>query len=43
MIYAVQYYDPNQTKITLSLSEVPRNWQYAEVAPLKQTLISRSS
>ena len=34
-ILAVKYYDPDQESISTSLSEIPRNWQYAEIAALK--------
>jgi hypothetical protein len=31
----VKYYDPDQETISTSLSEIPRNWQYAEISALK--------
>ena len=34
-ILAVKYYDPDQETISTSLSEIPRNRQYAEISALK--------
>ncbi|MDD3263232.1 MAG: VCBS repeat-containing protein [Candidatus Absconditabacteria bacterium] len=37
LILAVKFYQPAQKTISLGLNEIPRNWQYAEIIPLKNT------
>lgn len=34
MIFDIKYYNPAQTKIDLSIEELPRNWQYSQIYTL---------
>jgi hypothetical protein len=36
-ILAVQYFDPNQKNISISLSDLPRKWLYTSIANLQIT------
>jgi hypothetical protein len=35
IIYGVKFYETNQDKISIWINNIPRNWQYSEVIPLK--------
>jgi len=35
LIFSMKFYQENQPAISLWLNEIPRNWQYAEIVPLK--------
>lgn len=37
LIYGIKFYQPTQPTISIGLNEIPRNWQYAEIVPLKNT------
>lgn len=35
-VRAVKYFDPDADKISITITDVPSKWMYAQIAPLKQ-------
>jgi len=34
-VRSVQYFDPGQDSLSISINDVPSKWMYAQIAPLK--------